>query len=565
MNLKNITEKIKDLNIHIDKDLNKEIKKAFWTLFQIIEELSQDNDKLSKEVQKLRDEINLLKGEQGKPNIKPSKKKENEDHSSENDRKKRETPREDKAPKPKAKNHKIKIDRTEYCKVNKEDLPEDAKFKGYKSYFTQNIIIKTDNVEYKREVYHSASEKKIYIGKLPAEVKGGYKPEIKSLTIVLKHIANVSEPKIKEFFENIGIHISQSTISRILTKEEVEVFHKEKENIFKAGLCSTTYQQIDDTSARVKGENHYAQIICNPYYTAYFTIPKKDRLSVLDILRGGEERSYCFNEEAFTLLEVLKVPQKIISQLKKEVFGKELNDEQMKKQLQHLYPNPKKGRNQRIRIMEAGAIASYHNQTDFPIVSILLSDNAPQFKLITEKHALCWVHDGRHYKKIHPVVPQNQKKIDQFLNKYWDYYKELLEYKENPSQEKATELSKRFDQIFSTQTNYEALDNRIAKSKANKDELLLVLKYPELPLHNNESELGARAQTRKRDVSLHTITDEGTKAQDTFLTIGQTAIKLCVSAYEFINDRVSKKFLMPSLASLIPSTKNYDFECCDTC
>ena len=157
MNLKNITEKIKDLNIHIDKDLNKEIEKAFWTLFQIIEELSQDNDKLSKEVQKLRDEINLLKGEQGKPNIKPSKKKENEDHSSENDRKKRETPREDKAPKPKAKNHKIKIDRTEYCKVNKEDLPEDAKFKGYKSYFTQNIIIKTDNVEYKREGSRSQS------------------------------------------------------------------------------------------------------------------------------------------------------------------------------------------------------------------------------------------------------------------------------------------------------------------------------------------------------------------------------------------------------------------------
>jgi hypothetical protein len=193
-----------------------------------------------------------------------------------------------------------------------------------------------------------------------------------------------------------------------------------------------------------------------------------------------------------------------------------------------------------------------------------VSDDAPQFKLIVEEHALCWVHDGRHYKKIHPIVPQNQEKLNQFLNQYWDYYRELLEYKENPSQEKATELSEKFDQLFSTQTNYKALDERIVKSKAKKDELLLVLKYPELPLHNNESELGARAQTRKRDVSLHTITDEGTKAQDTFLTIGQTARKLCVNAYEFIYDRISKKFQMPSLASLIPSIKSTGIEYCNT-
>lgn len=563
MNLKKVTEEITDLDIHLDGNMPKETKETICKLLQIIEELSKDNDKLRKAVQELRDEINHLKGEQGKPKIKPSNKKENGNHSSEKDRKERETGKGDKEPKSKAKNHKIKIDRTEYCRINKEDLPADVEFKGYKSYITQNIIIKTDNVEYKREIYYSALEKKTYIGKLPEEIKGGYSPEVKSLIIVLKHITNVSEPKIKDFMQNVGIHISQSTISRILTKEDVKVFHEEKENIFKAGLCSTIYQQIDDTSARVNGENHYAQIICNPYYTAYFTIPKKDRLSVLDILLGGKERSYYFNEEAFTLLEILKVPKKIISQLK-EVFGKELNEKQMKKQLEQIYPNPKKGRNQRIRIKEAGAIASYHNQTDFPVVSVLLSDNAPQFKLITKKHALCWIHDGRHYKKLHPVVPQNQERLDQFLNKYWDYYKELLEYKENPNQEKATELSKKFDQIFFTQTNYNDLDERIAKSRANKDELLLVLKYPELPLHNNESELGARAQTRKRDVSLHTITDEGTKAQDTFLTIGQTAKKLCINVYEFINDRISKKFQMPSLASLIPSIDKTDFEYCDT-
>ena len=50
--------------------------------------------------------------------------------------------------------------------------------------------------------------------------------------------------------------------------------------------------------------------------------------------------------------------------------------------------------------MEAAAIATYHQQTDFPIVEVLLSDDAPQYKLLTYLQALCWVHDGRNYKKL---------------------------------------------------------------------------------------------------------------------------------------------------------------------
>jgi hypothetical protein len=83
----------------------------------------------------------------------------------------------------------------------------------------------------------------------------------------------------------------------------------------------------------------------------------------------------------------------------------------------------------------------------------------------------------------------------------------------------------------------------------------MVLKHPELPLHSNDAELGARAQVRKRDVSLHTMTKDGTKANDSFLTIGQTAKKLGVRVYEYIFDRVSERFHMPSLAERIRAKK----------
>ena len=109
----------------------------------------------------------------------------------------------------------------------------------------------------------SLSEHKTYSGEIPDGIKGEFGSGIKSLVITLNHVANVSEPKIHEFLENIGVHISKATISRILTKD-TDVFHKEKAEILKDGLKATPYQQIDDTSARVNGNNHYTQILCSP-------------------------------------------------------------------------------------------------------------------------------------------------------------------------------------------------------------------------------------------------------------------------------------------------------------
>lgn len=53
--------------------------------------------------------------------------------------------------------------------------------------------------------------------------------------------------------------------------------------------------------------------------------------------------------------------------------------------------------------------------------------------------------------------------------------------------------------------------------------MLIVSILPEIPLHNNAAELAARAKVRKRDVLLQTMVDKGTKANDIFMTIVQTA------------------------------------------
>ena len=99
------------------------------------------------------------------------------------------------------------------CEVDKDILPDDAEFKGYQSVVVQEIIIKTDNVEYKKEIYYSPSQNKTYMGKTPSEIEGEFGPGVKSTVFTLKHVANVSEPR---YTSSWAISISTSPHLRFL-------------------------------------------------------------------------------------------------------------------------------------------------------------------------------------------------------------------------------------------------------------------------------------------------------------------------------------------------------------
>ena len=541
-----------NLNFNIEQVTPAHAKESFIILLNLVEGLAASVEALTEENQKLKDEINRLKGEQGLPEFK-GKKHQKVDISSFDSRLHKEK-RGKKGPRNRAsKIDRIKIDRIESCPVNKEVLPADAIFKGYEEVIIQDLKIVTDNVKYLREVYYSPSEKKTYRGTLPESIEGEFGPGIKSLIFTMKYVCNMSEPNILEFLQNLGIQISAAYISSLLTSK-IEVFHAEKNELYIAGLESMEYQQIDDTTARVNGENHYTQVVCNPLYTAYFTTEHKDRLTILDVLRNFAPRRFVFNNETTELLEKFNLSKKVITRLSNYKQDQFLSEEDLNSILDEL----KLGKNQRSRVQEASAIAAYHLETEIPVVKLGRSDDVPQFKLIADEMALCWIHDGRHYKKLNPVVQIHQDALTEYRTTYWEYYQKLVEFKEDPRNDTAEQLEEEFARLFSTTTGYDDLDDRIAKTKDKKEELLAVLRHPIVPLHNNDAELGARAQVRVRDVSLQTKTEAGTKAKDTFLSIVQTAKKLGVNIYDYIYDRVCGKFELPSLAQVIIDTSQED-------
>ena len=185
------------------------------------------------------------------------------------------------------------------------------------------------------------------------------------------------------------------------------------------------------------------------------------------------------------------------------------------------------------------------------MVKLLLCDDAPQFRWVTDELALCWVHEGRHYKKLSPVVPYHRRLQARFLRAFWKFYQHLNRYRDDPSPEKAVVLERYFDRLFAVRTGYHALDKLIARTQRNKPHLLMVLSHPEIPLHNNPAELAARQRVRKRKISFGPRVADGVKAWDTFMSLMATTKKLGVNFHDYILDRLMGTGDIPRLPDLI--------------
>jgi hypothetical protein len=528
-------------DINLDAITDPAARAVIGQLLNIIEALAAENAAFRAENQQLRDELARLKGGSGKPDVAPATPPP-ADHSSEAERQTR-TPR----GKPRKNEHLI-ITREQPCVVDPATLPPDAIRHGTTATLVQDLVLQPEVIRFVREVWLVPSTGPIITAPLPDGYDGAFGPHIQARALALGHGANVRQPALLTFFHDAGIAIGAGTLARWL-RDARGIWRGEAQAIQQAGLASSPWQATDQTATRVDGQNETCHVLGNALYTVYHTRPGGTRQDVLAVL-WGQEPVFRLNTDACDWLAATTLRPSLQARLVQVLpWETDLTETDLTEAL--TTAGLTLSAQQRQQVWDALAIAAYHAQTVVPIVRHLLSDDAAAYHLITDDHALCWVHDGRHYAKLTPVVPPHQAVLAAFRKDYWAYYHRLVAYRVAPTPAARDQLRTDFATLVAQRTGYQALDERIAKTAYNAELLLLVLDHPEIPLHNNDMELAARRRVRKRDVSFGPQSRDGARAWDTFQTIAATAAKLGVGLYHYLRDRCLRPATTPSLADRI--------------
>ena len=324
MKLDQVVEILKVVERQLQGVLPPEAESAVQKLLNLVEQLVAEHRQLLAEIQRLRDLLEQKKknkttasgasqppspGSSEPPSSDSSEPPSSgsseppssgsSDHSSEKHRRKREA----RTPRPATDRRTFKellIHEERECPLDPLQLPPDAQRCLNETIVVQDIRIAPHNIRFVRHVYYSAQQDRFFRGPLPPGYDtGDFGPDLRSLILALKYCGNMSEAKILELLGNFEVQISSGSVSHLLT-DTADDFADEYRDLFLAGMSSTTYQHLDDTSARVAGQFWHTHILCNPFYTLYATHPHKDRLTILAVLQNTQTEELRFRFDATT-------------------------------------------------------------------------------------------------------------------------------------------------------------------------------------------------------------------------------------------------------------------------
>lgn len=501
----------------------------------LVDQLLGIIDQQQKQLDILKEEINRLKGHKGRPIIKPS---------ALGSKDKKERP--NKGGKSPQQNQKFssKIpNRVETIKA--ENIPAGSRFKGYRKFKVQDLIIQAETVLYKLERWQLA-DGSYHVAKLPTCIKSNhFGPTLQSYILHQYHHQGVTQPLLLKQLREWGIEISSGQLNHLLVDKK-DIFHAEKNEILKAGLSASGYIHVDDTGARHAGGNGFCTHIGNELFTWFKSTESKSKLNFLNLLRQ-DESDYILNEEAFSYMKKQHLAPFIREKLLKSNhhFESEKSWQDHLKQLDITRPR-------HIRIAtEAGLIGSIIRQ-GFSLDMVIMSDDAGQFNIFL--HTLCWFHIERNITKLIPDDEPRAQAVEFVRSEIWDIYKKLKIYKEKPKKKLKNQIEKQFDSLCAQNTCYQLLNLQLKKMYASRGELLLALNRPDIPLHNNLSERDIREYVKRRKISGSTRSDEGRCCRDTFASLKKTAVKLKVRFWDYLVDRITSRNQIPWLPELIRET-----------
>lgn len=491
---------------------------------------------LEAENQRLRDEIARLKKVPEKPNIKAGKDDDEDEPKSGGGGKI------GGSKKGQERQKKGSIEIHETIVIKPPVIPPGARLLDEQDYIVQDIEIKNKNTRYSIQRWILA-DGTVIRGDLPIEVVGHYGAELHKFILYQFHHNRVTEPLLLEQLHELGILVSSGQLHKILV-EGHELFHQEKQDILTAGLATSAYIQTDDTGSRHNEKNGFTTVVCNHLFTVFESTESKSRVNFLKVLQGSQIH-YRLGTESFEYLKRYQLPPYQLQKLKQGVsFGTEKLWAEYLSQIGIDSPF-------HTRLVTEAALLGALLVTDINPNLIILSDDAGQFNIL--QHALCWFHAERLIKKLEPINDFFEQELEKARGDIWDLYDKIALFKDHPDPTRIPELISTFDELFQRDYQFTSLKLAMRRIYKNKDELLLVLTNPTIPLHNNQSESDIREKVVRRKLSV-TFNDESRKCRDTFASLKKTCRKLKIKFWTYLGDRLSANPQIPNLGNLVRSS-----------
>ena len=491
--------------------------------------------RLSEEVVALKEELKRLKKHKDKPRIRPSQMNKGTSGGNKSNSGKRA------GSEKQNKNAKLTIHEEKI--ISAENVPEGSRRKGYQDYVVQDLVIHAKNTRYRLERWE-LPDGSYYVARLPDEIAGShFGPVLRSFADYQYHHQHVTQPLLLEQLRDYGVNISAGSLNNLLT-ENRESFHQEKKDILPAGLSIASCVHVDDTGARHQGKNGYCTHIGNELFAWFESTGSKSRINFLELLQMGQQ-DYVINAHACDYMKQHKLPIIPLGLLKNADSREFTTKESFEKHLDNLQINIPRHR----RIAIEGALTGAVLSKGFFVNTTIMSDDAGQFNVF--RHILCWIHAERKINELVPFHDGHTKDIAHIRSLFWEIYNLLKEYKQAPDGAMKKSIKEKFDAMCGTKTSYQLLNGVLKRLKNNRDELLLVLENPDLPLHNNLSERDIREYVKKRKISGGTRSDNGRRCRDTFASLKKTCRKLKINFWDYLVDRHRKKSIIPWLPDLV--------------
>src|SRR4051794_14955089 len=488
----------------------------------VAERLLAENAALKRAIAELRAEVATLKGVKGRPEVRPSgMEKGTGPGPAETGRGRG------------AKARKVGRLTIHEERVVPAEVPAGSRFKGYEDFLVQDLVLRPHVVRLRRERWLTPDGRTV-TAPMPAGIVGHFGPELRRFVLAQYHQGQVTVPRLVAQLRAIGILVSKRQVVRLLNAGQ-GAFLDEAREVLRAGLSAAGWISVDDTGARHQHRNLVCTQLGNEHFAAFATTGSNSRLNFLEVLRAGFT-AYVIDAEALAYMRQRALAGPVIARLAEHPERHFADEAAWLGHLERLgiagltvTPDP-------VRIATEGAVWGSVKAHGLLPDTVILSDDAGQFAL--DRHALCWVHAERLIHKLDTFTDRQHAAQQLVRALVWWFYADLKAYKREPCPRRKGQLRTRFDRIFRRRTGFATLDRLLARLHANKEELLVVLERPEVPLNTNGSERDLRPQVVKRKISGGTRSEAGRACRDAFLGLLLTCAKLGVSFWDYLGHRL---------------------------